>query len=261
MPKDSSDTSFEVMEHMQQHAPFVCDIPGCSFSAILPVDLDLHKKNIHSWSNFLNPCLLCGKNFLDEMNLKIHMAMHNTETPGVFKCLHWTCHKLFENAGNLRKHTQDAHKDLKQCNLNLWSVQCKSSKFRPESDLKNTIWTFKCEFCGKGFDNKSRYQKHLHKHETDTPSFFKCLHLGCHKTFSVPADLTLHMIQTPNGHIYKCEIPHCLFSCKSLYDLQVHKNYVHSNETCQPIGKGYLWVKKTKEPSVIKKASAHYNKW
>jgi KRAB domain-containing zinc finger protein len=132
--------------HMKSHSqlrPHACDVPGCSFSGKIADSLNKHKKNVHS--SILYTCLLCGKNIKSYENHKNHVASHNTKTPGVIKCRYGKCKKLFQNAGNLRKHIKEAHEDNKQ---------------------------LKCNTCGKCFAVKGSLAIHVITHWDWRP--FKC---------------------------------------------------------------------------------------
>jgi uncharacterized Zn-finger protein len=100
--------------HMQRHTQlrtFHCDVPGCTYSAKVPIDLYMHKKNVHT--SILYTCLLCGKNFKTHSVYKLHAGKHNTETAGVFKCLYQKCRKLVKNISDLQKHIKEAQEEVK----------------------------------------------------------------------------------------------------------------------------------------------------
>jgi KRAB domain-containing zinc finger protein len=214
-------------DHLERHTQlrtFDCDVPGCKYSAKVLVDLLQHKKRVHS--SILHSCLLCGKNFKQDYFYKLHVAKHNTDTPRVFKCLYMSCQKLFEDEMDIRKHTEEAHKNLAQFQCNECG-KCFASKqilaghvvmhwdWRPfKCDIpgcsfsakwlqslqrhKNNVHTLNlipCSLCGEMFKNKYKYKRHLQKHETATPGVFKCHHIRCNETFSIPKDLKMHTKQ------------------------------------------------------------------
>lgn len=73
--------------------------PAASLSASLQAKLDkLHNKN-------KNSCMKCGKLFLREDQLEIHMRSHTSEAP--FHCKH--CGIQFRNKTNMNKHVRVQH--------------------------------------------------------------------------------------------------------------------------------------------------------
>jgi hypothetical protein len=249
--------------HMQRHSqlrPYNCDVPGCKYSAKVAVDLYTHKKKTHA--SFLFQCLLCGMNIKNHHFYKLHMAKHNTETPGVFKCLHRNCKKLFRNGGDLRKHLQEVRRVKEKVQCEICSKYLSSKSLLLKHQLVHSEERhFKCEFercffltktlkglqlhqanqhndltcryCNLKFiKDESSLRQHLSEHETDTPGVFKCLHIGCRETFTLPSDLISHMMQ---HKLHQCDVPGCQFTTKYKSNLLVHRRYVHSINlhTCQ----------------------------
>jgi KRAB domain-containing zinc finger protein len=278
--------------HIQHHAQlrsYACDVPGCSYAGKFPNNLQKHKRAVHP--SILYTCLLCGKNLKTRQNYKLHMANHNTETPGVFKCLYPKCKKLFKNGDDFRKHTKEKHEDVKRIQCEVcekffaskitmskhiilhWDQRpfkcdaagCSYSAKRSGSLLrhKNNLHTFhllRCGHCGKMFKNKIRFKVHLRKHRLDTPAVFICLHIYCQQTFFASEDLKTHM---DRHELNKCDVPGCLFMCKLKRNLHTHWGNVHSIwlHKCQLCGKGFYYPKdlkrhmqihETGEPGVIK---------
>lgn len=234
-------------EHTQEKSTYACEVPGCSFLGRLPAHLDLHKKTNHS--SFHYTCLRCTKKiFKNPIDFKIHMAQHDAEPLGDFKCIHRGCNQLFQNGDDLEKHTKLTHmNDSQQIVCNFGLFQCKSCSFsyKTESDLQmhkinaHAIWPHSCELCGKGFYSSKIFQKHVQAHKTVMEGFVKCVYGDCHGIFSVPSDLRTHM----KTHWKKmgCDVPDCTFSCNSKGDLQLHKSSVHSIwlHNCKLCGKGF----------------------
>jgi KRAB domain-containing zinc finger protein len=277
---------------MQRHTQlriFHCDVAGCTYSAKVPIDLYIHKKNVHN--SILYTCLLCGKNFKTHSVYKLHVGKHNTETPGVFKCLHQKCKKLVKNFSDLQKHIKEAHEEVKkfQCNecnkfyiskemlarhiVVHWdwrpfkcdtpgcSYSCKKSNLLlMHKRSVHTLIRFTCCHCGSTLKRRFRFIQHLKKHKTDTPGVLKCLHRGCPKTFSASKDLMVHMKQ---HRMNACDFAGCHFTSQYNIDLQTHKRTAHSiwSHNCQLCGKGFknschlkmhLKCHETGEPGVIK---------
>jgi KRAB domain-containing zinc finger protein len=235
----SAGETLQLKEHSHQHAP---QEKVDASDAYPPknranVDSPLSKNEHRTYSLHRRTfsaeliCSMCGKNFDRQIDFKLHVAMHNTETPGVLKCLHWKCqHQLFHNAEDLRKHSKEMHEGLKQiqCDQPFQCDICPLS-YKTENYLKkhkskmHAVCPFKCIYCGEGFEAKLSFDEHLEKHKTDTPGVLKCLQIGCEKTFKFPKELTLHTLQ----HLAVCDIPDCLFISKSEEDLYLHKSFFH----------------------------------
>jgi KRAB domain-containing zinc finger protein len=277
------------MLHHNQARVHACDVPDCSYSTKVPNDLQRHKKIMHT--SILYTCLLCGKNIKNYYFYKLHVAKHGTETPGVVKCLHLNCKKLFENGDELQKHTKTAHEDVKklQCNecgkcfalkgilashiVTHWDWQhfkcnipgCsfsakRSNHLQRHKNGVHSLDRFTCSLCGEMFKSRVYFKQHEEKHKTDTPGVFKCHHMNCQEIFSAPIDLRTHMEQ---HKLQKCDVPGCLFTCKVIRGLNAHRRKVHSiwSHNCQLCGKGFehfchlmmhLKCHETGEPGVIK---------
>jgi hypothetical protein len=221
----------DLPEHMQQHARE-------------EQEQTQHQIPFHSclFSDLI--CLLCGKNFTNQLNYNLHVAKHKTETPGVSQCLHWKCQQPFRNADDLIQHTQDEHgEDSTQTWCDDRPFQCAtcSFSFKTERDLqehedaRHSVRPFKCGYCCVGFIDGASYEEHSRKHETDTPGVLKCLQNGCRQTFCQPKNLMLHTVQ----HMTACDIPDCSFISTSPTDLKLHKLNAHSiwQHTCSVCGK------------------------
>jgi KRAB domain-containing zinc finger protein len=277
------------MLHHNQARVHACDVPDCSYSTKVPNDLQRHKKIMHT--SILYTCLLCGKNIKNYYFYKLHVAKHGTETPGVVKCLHLNCKKLFENGDELQKHTKTAHEDVKklQCNecgkcfalkgilashiVTHWDWQhfkcnipgCsfsakRSNHLQRHKNGVHSLDRFTCSLCGEMFKSRVYFKQHEEKHKTDTPGVFKCHHMNCQEIFSAPIDLRTHMEQ---HKLQKCDVPGCLFTCKVIRGLNAHRRKVHAIFllNCQLCGqsfdksrnlKQHIQLHKTGEPGVIK---------
>jgi KRAB domain-containing zinc finger protein len=248
-----------------------CDVPGCSYSGKDSLYLLQHKNSVHN--AILNTCPMCYKIIKDHYFFKLHVAKHNTETPGVFKCLFKMCIQLFQSGDDLRKHAKEAHySNAKkfQCNecgnfvsskqylrthlqmhWNQSALKCdtegcsystnRSNALKWHKNHFHTLKRFTCCHCGKSIKARISFKKHLEKHETsDTPGVFKCHHVDCHETFSVPSDLRTHMKQ--HVELHECDVPGCSFTSKLNNAMQLHRQNVHSiwPHSCQVCSKSFF---------------------
>ena len=161
-------------------------------------------------------------------------------TPKVHEC--GKCSKSFSCASKLKRHEPSHSNTLPfQCGVAGCNYSCKASKTLKMHNSSSHV-SFSCH-CGAKFVRKSSYIRHLDKHKTDTPDIFKCLHIGCLETFSVPLELTQHMKQ--HMPMTVCGVPDCSFTSKSNFDLKLHRKNEHClwMLNCQLCGQGFAWAK------------------
>jgi KRAB domain-containing zinc finger protein len=244
--------------HIQLHTPFrphACEVPGCSFRGKFVKDLLKHEGKEHT--SIVYPCLLCGKIIKRRQNYKSHVARHNTNKPGVFKCLHRRCKKLFKSSDNLSKHTKRVHEF--QCN------ECGKRLTTKALVRSHLVWhmderMFLCDSQGCSYSTKTNQALQRHKinkhslnrrtarnmfksevnqHQPDKAVVYKCQHGDCQETFSAEFDLTRHMKH--HRGLYECHVPDCLFYCKSLQELKEHRKTLHPIWlfNCHVCGRGF----------------------
>jgi KRAB domain-containing zinc finger protein len=253
----------EMQMHMKRrHIPlareFACDVPGCSLLCITRTILREHQRNVHR--STVSTCHMCGK-ITKAYCLKSHLVKHNTETPGVYRCIRRNCKKRFKNGEEIRKHTKEAHEVFKpfQCNMCGKSFPTKAwirghivwhiadRKF--SCDVKGCSCTFKtrsvlrrhkrnqhshrfftCCYCGVSYTHEDSYKQHLQRHEIYAPGLFKCLHPCCKKTFTKALELRKHyMGQHGNRDIVKqfaCQVCGQLNSSKLLLNKHMLQHQV-----------------------------------
>lgn len=246
---------FELEQHLQQHNQDEVHA-RTTFNYASSSELPITKHKETATISLLqqipvvrdNPsiCQMCGKDLGSCELLKKHKAQHNTNTPGILKCLHWKCHHLFfHSADELREHSKAIHNNFKPTACHDRQYICSKCvlTFKSATDLQehhsrmHFLRPFKCVYCGEGFQDKNNYDEHLEKHKSQTSDLFKCLIVGCQATFSLSQDLTFHTIR----HQATCDIPSCLFISTSQKDLKIHKGFVHSIwlNKCHMCNKGF----------------------
>lgn len=143
-------------------------------------------------------CQLCGSQFKTLKNFSLHLKQHETETPGVFKCLSKNCLQLFQSTSELRQHS-DVH----------------------------TLGKFKCETCGKCFETIHGLSRHVPRHFDALP--FRCKVPGCSYAGKLKVDLYLHNHNKHSDAGFTC--PLCGKFIKLLVNL---KNHLKRHETATP---------------------------
>jgi KRAB domain-containing zinc finger protein len=141
----------DLMTHTKQLKIHKCDVPGCLFTSKLISNMQVHRRIVHSI--FLHTCQLCGKGFDWTSNLKQHRQSHETGEPGVIKCAKNRCKQKFNYVSDLKKHLNN-HKSL----------------FLQQIKSKLNAKEYVCQLCGKIIkNNRSKFQAHVVKHETESP--------------------------------------------------------------------------------------------
>jgi KRAB domain-containing zinc finger protein len=229
---------FQLKVHMQRHnqeRPLACDVPGCTYTCRVPQRLRSHQKNVHH--SIVCTCHLCGKK-IKAYSFKSHMKIHNTETPGVYKCYRRNCKFLFQNGHELQKHIKEVHPEGPkpfQCDvcrkyfatkfwlrghvvshMDLRPFKCDVKGCLYSGKTKGNVWNhknrthsndlFTCSYCGLELKTSSVYKCHSKRHMTDTPGVMKCLINGCKKTFPKAIELRNHVDQHGFLNKFACEI-------------------------------------------------------
>lgn len=247
-----------------------CDVKGCTYSGFKDA-LRVHMRKKHSRHYFT--CCCCGKRYKRKSFYMEHLKSHRTDTPGVFKCLRMGCQKTFTKSLQLRNHVELHSSRAKNyacqvCGQLNWSkfnlsmhLQSHLSKMRCPiagcTDVSNRLrkmydhmktehilnYLKMCRLCGQECYSSLKFSQHNKAHNnTKTEGVVKCLHKDCKETFTVPSDLRTHMKQ--HGYVLDCDVLDCVFTSKSLSDLQLHKTIVHSQwpQNCQLCSRGFDWT-------------------
>ncbi|XP_061442724.1 gastrula zinc finger protein XlCGF57.1-like isoform X1 [Rhineura floridana] len=181
-------------------------------------------------------CPECGKSFLSNVAMIIHIRTHTGERP--FKC--HLCPKGFPSRGDLKRHikTHLRKKDSPPGPSSPKTRKCLTAKLQLLRQLGAAPGPKKphtCAQCGKSFNKKQDLRKHQGTHSTERP--FSCLECG--RCFRLKQILVAHMKVHVGERPFACEQCGKRFSQK--HHVESHQR-VHTGEkpfSCTTCGKRY----------------------
>lgn len=148
-------------------------------------------------------CEICGKLYKYRAGLKIHMdhSHKSNRVKKYFTCE--VCQAIYTKKGSLNhhiikmNHTTEKQKSVlrlakpcKQCGK-VFGTGVKLQRHMNQVHIKEKKMT--CQFCGKGFDDKSNLRQHIQTHTGDKP----CCDI-CKITFRSRRKLCSHMMEKHN---------------------------------------------------------------
>ncbi|XP_053266270.1 zinc finger protein 25-like isoform X2 [Podarcis raffonei] len=173
-------------------------------------------------------CPECGKSFLSNVAMAIHIRTHTGERP--FKC--HLCPKGFPSRGDLKRHIK-THLRPKRSPPTPAEAACGGKKRlaaklqllshlqRPPDPRKPHV----CAQCGKGFGTPQSLRKHQGTHSTERP--FSCAQCG--SSFRLKQILVAHMDCHATERPYPCQ--ECGKTFVQERGLRSHQ-LVHTGEKC-----------------------------
>ncbi|XP_053117645.1 zinc finger protein 25-like isoform X2 [Hemicordylus capensis] len=186
----------------------------------------------------MNPpkCPECGKSFLSNVAMTIHIRTHTGERP--FAC--HLCPKAFPSRGDLTRHlkTHLRQKEAPGSSPLPKSRKCLTAKLQLLRQLGAAPGPKKphtCPQCGKSFSQKQDLRKHQGTHSTERP--FSCLECG--RSFRLKQILVAHM------KVHVGERPHACPRCGKRFSQECHvesHQRVHTGEkpfSCGACGKSF----------------------
>jgi KRAB domain-containing zinc finger protein len=186
---------------------------GCQEIFSTSSDLVAHMKrhilrqNVFQVNSNEFTCQLCGKILKSGARnyFKKHLESHNTDTPGVMKCIFWGCKQTFTSATDLKQHAfkhWDASLrpfacDFPQCNF---ASKLNKDLLKHKSHVHSSN-LYTCDMCGKQFKHLSNVAQHFRKF---------------HKIQQSEENPSLNVERPKNSEekqelIFKCEIEEVVF--------------------------------------------------
>ena len=142
-----------------------------------------HEKRHQEGDNFA--CQECDRQFTNEKNLAHHIKHHHT-TEGSKDKPKTPKKRQKPKVSSEEKTRKEEQKNLHPCHLcNPPKMYCLTSLRRHLARIHST--NFKCDRCGKGFQDESRYNVHMDIHK------FRECHL-CGKSFARKQNADIHLI-------------------------------------------------------------------
>ncbi|KAH9426230.1 Transcription factor IIIA [Dermatophagoides pteronyssinus] len=174
----------------------------------------------------------CDACFGKNIRLQTHIRIRHTGyTP--YECPHDDCQASFACQTYLNKHLRRHEKETttksfrNKCHK-YSCIECPELLFRNKTQLKqhqanvHNQMPFKCEHCDQGFILRSKLNAHRHRHRG-----YKCARENCDYQTDRWSDLRKHLA---NEH-RKLECNICMKSYSSLYNLRLHRQTVHPDES------------------------------
>nr|XP_028605802.1 gastrula zinc finger protein XlCGF57.1-like isoform X1 [Podarcis muralis] len=182
-------------------------------------------------------CPECGKSFLSNVAMVIHIRTHTGERP--FKC--HLCPKGFPSRGDLKRHIKThlrKKEDPAAGDASPKARKCLTAKLQLLRQLGATLGPRKphtCAQCGKSFNKKQDLRKHHGTHSSERP--FSCPECG--RSFRLKQILVAHMKVHVGERPFSCQQCGKRFSQK--HHVESHQR-IHTGEkpfSCTTCGKRY----------------------
>ncbi|XP_019885783.2 zinc finger protein 665 isoform X2 [Ooceraea biroi] len=168
-------------------------------------EYELHARMMHEQQKFT--CNVCNKTFLQQSNLKMHMASHGKIKPDKeYPCD--VCGKVLNHPSSVVYHKEAEHNNGRR---------------------------FVCNKCDKSFKHKQLLQRHQLVHSDDRPHV--CT--ACNASFKTKANLINHQSTHTGEKKYFCEICKQQFAHKTSLTLHYRWHSGHKPYTCKVCQKSF----------------------
>ena len=195
--RNDADYSMADTNEKQTSKKFYCEICNKSFTtnkSLIRHNL-IHDKEVR----YRYSCSLCGREFREAYNLKVHMFSHTGER--LFSCE--ICGKTYNNRSNLNRH-----------------LQIHTGRKAPKRE-------YPCKLCDKVFSASGSRSRHMTLHTGDKKYDKKCT--VCDRSFRDVHNLKKHMITHTGEKNFGCEICGKRFASK--FSMQQHAMLIHTDTT------------------------------
>lgn len=207
--KKINDTDLNKDEKPNTNQKFICDI--CNAKYGIKFFLEQHMRNKHNMAKNLCECQYCGI-FISGRDYTRHIHLH--EKP--FTCD--ICLMQFQSKQNLRRHIEGIHINPSE----------RRKVIMTKKEMIAIKKKFKCNLCGKGFNEKPKLDKHLLSKEYG----FSCN--ICCKSFKFSCRLESHklshLLSATNSNNFKCDLCGQCFADE--YQFNQHKLIKEYNFNC-----------------------------
>ncbi|XP_046987631.1 uncharacterized protein LOC124590782 isoform X1 [Schistocerca americana] len=165
-------------------------------------------------------CEVCGEVFHSNASLSTHKQLHGEPR---FQCE--ICHKIFQRSDTLHAHLAVHREAQIPCPVCQKKVKTKKSL---AVHMRQHMGTrlFKCDQCGKGFNQKINLNKHLQVHEDIDKRKQTCRY--CDKTFLNRDSLKIHELKHTQGQPHSC--PLCNKAFVKEHQLRNHIKRLHAGQ-------------------------------
>ncbi|XP_062545986.1 zinc finger protein 271-like [Armigeres subalbatus] len=174
--------------------PFECNICYRRYKTIR--DLRGHQRFVYY--DKVHVCDICGKSFVQEHSLVVHIATHKTKAE--FPCP--ICGKKYKHKSKVRncvvQHERPKQHKCKICNVSFPAASNLYSHMISHSEDRR----HKCDVCGQTYKRSFHLRKHMNSHTTE--KYFACKY--CSSKFSTTTELYKHEIRHTGLYPYECDI-------------------------------------------------------